>query len=548
LGLVGTYHQDSKVEFTLPYSGVEKLDSSVNPFEIGIQVIFTGPSGQVYTVPAFYDGDGAGGQEGNIWKVRFYADSTGEWSFRSASEASQLDGYVGSFVMQESTSCQTEDKGELQPLTCLGTLKHASGHYLRFADGEYWIKGGVDDPENFLGDAFGNWNAKKDAVDFLSSKGVNSIYVITNNIDGDNHDTWPWMGATPNEAKKNSKKFNVNKLQLWENFFTYAENKGLVLHIVLNDDSAWNGYDHDLYFKEMVARFGHHPGLIWNIGEEANEIYSNEMQVDLGVKLRALDPYKHAITVHRTDPWPFLGNSDFDLTSMQTISGALDFSSEEIRFQNDIVIAHREDSAGACWPIPVMIDELPGVDVVNDSTRKKMRSDVLYPIFFGGGNYEMHYRDAYGSGGNVTLQILAPMLEDMSRARQFVESLPFNEMKPCNERVSGGGEYCFGLEGSIYAVYLPQGGQVTVNLSGVSGDFNAFWYDPLTGTTSSAGSVGGGGNQTFDAPGNQDWVLKLENSHLVNQSTPGLSFASLDEAAGLFAFKSYFPTVMQCGG
>ncbi len=549
LGYLGSFQQGSKIEIVLSSEGPGNLSSSGNPFEIGVNVAFTGPAGQTLVVPAFFDGDGTGGQDGNVWKARFFAESPGEWTFHSESDVSPLDGLTGKFEVEAAAGCQAEASGGAQSLACLGTLQYAGGHYLRFKNGDYWIKGGVDDPENFLGDAFGSWNAKKEAVDFLSSKGVNSIYVITNNIDGDRNDTWPWLGDTPQEAKQNSNQFDVARLQLWEDFFTYAESKGVVLHIILNDDSAWDGYNHDLYFKEMVARFGHHPGLIWNLGEEANEIYTDQEQINLAKKLRSLDPYGHAITVHRVDPWPFLGNPNFDLTSLQPMNGALDFSNADIRDQNGVVITHREESAAACRPIPVMIDELPGVDSVNDATRSKMRSAVLYPIFFGGGSFELHYRDAYGPGGNVTIQDLAPMLEDMTRARQFIENLPFNEMRPCNARLSDKDQYCFGKEGDVYAVYLPQGGQVTIDLSGVGGNYDASWFDPRTGAASDAGSVGGGGSRSFTPPGGQDWVLLLDNPQMNGgQAGIGGGFPGLEDLAGQLTFKVYLPTAIQCGG
>lgn len=549
LGLIGSYQQDSKIEILLPLEGAANSGAEVNPFEIDIKVTFTGPAGQTYSVPAFFDGDGVGGQEGNIWKARFYADSLGEWSFTSSSEISQLAGFTGNFIVEASTGCHAQTNGEPQPLTCLGTLQYAGGYYLRFRNGDLWIKGGIDDPENFIGDAFGDWDAKKDAVDFLSSKGVNSIYVITNNIDGDRKDTWPWVGDTPQEAKQNSNKFNVAKLQEWEDFFTYVESKGIVLHLILNDDSAWNGYDHELYFKEMIARFGHHPGLIWNVGEEADEIYTDAEQVDLAKLLKSLDPYGHPVTVHRKSPWPFIGNPYFDLTSLQPINGAQDFTTADLRDQNRVVISHREQSASTCRPIPIMIDELPRVTRVDETTRFKMRAEVLYPIYFGGGNFELHYHDAYGQGGQVTIQQLAPMLEDMARARRFVESLPFNQMRPCNELVSGQGVFCYGSAGGVYVVYLSQGGPVSVNLSGAGANFDVSWFDPRTGASSSAGSVMGGGNRSFTAPSNQDWVLKLHNTQLeVSQPTIGGGFSSLIVLTSQTDFKNYLPALMQCGG
>ncbi len=52
-----------------------------NPFLIEAQVTFTGPTGQTFVVPAFYDGDGNGGMDGNVWKVRFAPDIPGTWTY-----------------------------------------------------------------------------------------------------------------------------------------------------------------------------------------------------------------------------------------------------------------------------------------------------------------------------------------------------------------------------------------------------------------------------------------------------------------------------------
>lgn len=543
LGMVGIFPQRSKVEINLRGPNSLELSGERNPFAVPVDVTFFGPDGRTYTIPAFFDGDGEGGQDGEIWKVRFRPDVAGRWRFASRSPEQLLDGYRGEFEVEAIADCQAPS------IACLGTLQYASGHYLRFGGGDYWIKGGVDDPENFLGDVFGSWQGKKEALDFLSSKGVNSIYVITNNIDGDRNDTWPWVGDTPEQAKANSDRFNNAKLQQWEDFFTYAENLGIVLHIILNDDSAWHGYNHDLYFREMVARFAHHPGLIWNIGEEANEIYSDQQQIAHAQKLRQLDAYDHPITVHRKSPWPFLNTPHFDLTSIQSGGGANDFSTTPLPDYNEVVIFHREESVRTCRAIPVMIDETPRVTRVDDAAQFKMRSQVLYPIFLGGGNYELHYRDAYGQDGTVTIEELTPMLEDMHRARQFVEALPFNEMSPCNELTSGQGRACFGRNGDVYAIYLPAGGSVSIDLRGTGGSFNVTWFNPRNGNSSNAGSVSGNGIRSFNAPDHQDWVLKIDNPQvqagqtIVTSLISGGSFVS-----ELAVFRFFLPMALQRPG
>src|SRR5688572_2712852 len=45
-------------------------DNNPNPFlDYRLQVKFTAPSGKKYAVPGFYDGDGQGGNSGNVWRV-----------------------------------------------------------------------------------------------------------------------------------------------------------------------------------------------------------------------------------------------------------------------------------------------------------------------------------------------------------------------------------------------------------------------------------------------------------------------------------------------
>jgi hypothetical protein len=71
----------SKIELT--FSGpLSKGRGEPNPFAIRFDVLFTGLDGKVSKVPGFYDGDGKGGLDGQVWKVRFAADRNGGWTYR----------------------------------------------------------------------------------------------------------------------------------------------------------------------------------------------------------------------------------------------------------------------------------------------------------------------------------------------------------------------------------------------------------------------------------------------------------------------------------
>ena len=107
------------------YEGV--LEGSVvheDPVQgLDVRVSFSGPSGRVKTVPAFWDG-------GATWRARFCPDEPGDWSARVTGEVADpaLSRWTASFVC---TSYQGDN-----PLYRHGTVNVASdGHYLAHADG-----------------------------------------------------------------------------------------------------------------------------------------------------------------------------------------------------------------------------------------------------------------------------------------------------------------------------------------------------------------------------------------------------------------------------
>jgi hypothetical protein len=203
-----------------------------------------------------------------------------------------------------------------------------------------------------------------------------------------------------------------------------------------------------------------------------------------------------------------------------------------------------------------MIDETPRVTAVNASTQSKMRTDVLYPVYLAGGNFELHYFDLYGEQGQVSIQDLGPMLDDMRRAREFLATLPFSDLSPCNDLLSGGsGSYCFGKAGSVFAIYAHKGGTIDVDLSVVAGVLSVEWFNPRTGIRSTAGSTTGGKTEMFTAPDMQDWVLVLSGGTAVNPPPTSSACKStfINEISGetspiiqRLGFEIFVPLISQC--
>ncbi len=492
----------SKIE--LSFEGPRSIGrGEPNPFAVSFDVVFTGPDGKSVKVPGFYDGDGKGGLDGNIWKVRFAADRNGSWTYRTESSHASLNRRSGRFQV-------TDPSPNAPAFYRLGRLEYVGERYLKFREGGYWIKAGADEPENILGKAFGDWEAKKREIDYLASQNINSIYVMTHNLEGDNNDVWPWLGLTAEEAKTNHDRFDIAKLEKWREFFEYVQSKGLVIHLVLEDDSAWKQYDQARYYREMVARFGYLPALIFNFNEEHNENYSLADALAYMKLLGELDPYKHPRAIHNVNlpVNDYIDSRHVELASIQT-------PPRRPASLNRIAVDWVEASlAKGKRPLVVSFDEgRPAED---------RRS--WWSVYLGGGIWE----SLVPVPGGFAEQ--SSVWRELAVARAFMESLPVHKMYPANHLVAEGEAFCLARPGEVYALYLPQGGRVTVQLT-PGNRYSAEWFDPRTGNRKPAATIGGG-RQSFTAPDELDWALRLARIEGSTDGEPAAMSAKLYSQRG----------------
>jgi hypothetical protein len=73
-----------------------------------------------------------------------------------------------------------------------------------------------------------------------------------------------------------------------------------------------------------------------------------------------------------------------------------------------------------------------------------------------------------------------PTWNELGGARRFMEALPFWEMQSHNDLVQSGQALCLAQPGRAYALYLPQGGRVTLELAAGSG-YTVSWWNPANG-------------------------------------------------------------------
>lgn len=268
-----------------------------------------------------------------------------------------LDGVTGTLTITASDKTAPD-------LRAKGRLEYVGERYRKWAgetDG-YFIKVGPDSPENLLGyadfdntidnggaggtkndlqntstyqDALGDtytwpgdglhrfaphvndWNAGDltwgtdqgkgiiGALNYLASKGMNSVSMLLNNVGGDGQEVYPFLTYN-NQAGPQTERlqYDISKLEQWELVMDYAEQKGFHLHFklmetenldLMEDNELW------LYYREMVARFGHHLAITWNLGEE-NDLDISDIQ-DRAIMLRKWNPWTGKHVVVHTFPF-----------------------------------------------------------------------------------------------------------------------------------------------------------------------------------------------------------------------------------------------------
>jgi len=550
-------------------------DATPNPFlDYRLSVTFA-RGDRRYIVAGYYAADGnaaqTGATAGNKWRVHFVPDEEGRWSyvasFRAGKEVAltdepaagrpvAFDGVRGSFFVGPTDKTGRDHRAK-------GLLRYVGKRYLQFAEtGEYFLKAGADSPENFLayadfdgtfdtggngrrGEASGGkflhryaphlrdfragdpaWRGGRGkgiigALNYLASKGMNSVYLITYNIDGgDGKDVWPWTG--PNERYR----FDCSKLDQWEIVFSHMDRLGLMMHVVTQEEENDQGLDggelggqRRLYYRELVSRFAHHLALAWNLGEENSNTAAQRKAFCRYIK--DLDPYDHPIVCHsfpgKYDEvyTPLLGYEYFDGPSLQTN----DTHNQTIKWVD------RSWRSGRPWV--VCLDEIgPAHTGVKpdqeDYWHDAVRQEHLWAnLMAGGAGVEWYFGYKFPDNDlDCENWRSRDHLWDLTRYALafFHDHLPFTEMRHHDELTSVPDDYCFAKPGQIYAIYLPCGGTTHLDLGDSGASFAVRWFNPRIGGPLRTGSVAvvkGPGAVSIGEPPNdpkKDWVALVRVS------------------------------------
>jgi len=577
-GELRTWHK-----VTVTFDGPQTSETAnPNPFTDYRLIVTFSQGAKRYVIPGYYtaDGDAANtsARAGNKWRVHFAPSEAGRWayqvSFRAGKHivasddpqagtgAGYMDGEKGSFLIEPTNKRGRDFRGK-------GLLQYVGKRYLRFAGtGEYFLKAGADAPENFLAykDFDGDFkndghkdNLVKDwaphikdwrpgdptwqdgkgkgmigAVNYLASKGMNVFSFLPMNIEGDDRNVFPYTSYDERF------RMDVSKLDQWEIVFEHGTKLGMYLHFKTQEnenqlllDKGDLGLQRKLYYRELIARFGHHLALNWNLGEEINKA-TTAQKAAWAEYFWTHDPYQHNIVIHNMgEPhYDLLGDASA-LTGFSLQTSKPDFSQVHRR-----VLDYIDRSVAAGKPWVVACDE-PGdathalITDAEDPTRDNPRKNALWGVFMAGGagiEWYFGYKHPHSDLTCQDYRTRDRMWDQSRHALEFFKQrkIPFWEMKNDDTLTRNPDDYCFVKEGELYLIYFKNAGELKLALS--SGALDYGWFNPRTGEGLDAllgsGRIQGNKPVTLKTPGKGDWLLCLKKT-----GTAPVAFKDLTEIA-----------------
>ncbi|MCD0460440.1 DUF5060 domain-containing protein [Roseiconus lacunae] len=387
------------------------------------------------------------------------------------------------------------------------------------------------------------------AIRYLSGKGCNVFSFLTYNAGGDGDNVWPFV------HRDDKMHYDCSKLDQWGIVFDYGTRQGMYLHFKMqeteNDDHTRGtgkqsfvpesldggnlGPQRRLYCRELIARFGHNLALNWNLGEENTQ--THDQQVAMIDYIAELDAYDHNIVIHTYPGWqdrvykPLLGdqsqltgvslqNSDLESTHAQTVKW-VEASAQAGR---PWVVAFDESGSAAHAQCPDL--GYKGFDGRDRNGKyaydeHKVRKQTLWGHLMGGGAGNEYYFGYQFDENDIVCEDWRSRDRSWDYCRHALSffrdnDIPFWEMKNADSLIGNTehdhSKYCFAKAGELYLVYLPEGGDQTLDLNDAKGRFRISWFNPRTGGELSQGDVtevSGGSAVSLGKPpadADQDWL------------------------------------------
>lgn len=481
-----------------------------NPFDytkIELQATFTSPSGQKSNFFGFYDGNGNGGQTGNVWKLRFMPDKVGTWKY-SYSWTDGTSGGSGSFSVVDTGlpgPLKVATDNSWYFMTSKGKPFDFRGydlHGVAKSTATRKILSEVSRVKNLLKTQVIDHGYNLTMLDGLTNRARQTNRVNTWK------DSW-WLNTT------DTKTFDISVWKAYEEILTLAKDNNVYIinfNGMIHHPDVYNVQDFKVFLRYWVARvapFYNYFG--WSPTWEWTDIWNASQVNQIMKQVQAWDPFSRLLTIHDCSKSDFTGWLDFSMRQaanppapMRNIFSANSRTAGQS--QGNCNTTGGVASAFLNKPIIGSEDIWENPNGANGQPRNRTEiRRVAWGIIMAG------VMPMY-SEWNIVISGSGKSEPDMRRMFDFFYSkTKYRQYKQLNSLVSNSSrQIASGKEGQEYLVYDENGGSITINLSKASGStFDVLWYNPTTGATQNGGKVTGGSSRTLNSPISGDTVLLL---------------------------------------
>jgi hypothetical protein len=515
-----------------------------NPFRDAALIgEFTSPSGKVLTVEGFHDG-------GDTWRLRFAPDEEGQWRYSLRGEKVDL--------LAQGQFCCVAPRGH-------GFIRiHPDNPYaFAYADGTPFFPMG-DTCYGLYDDSPIKVELRRKYLETRRSQRFNFVRMsIGHSYERARSDPafWAW-GGTPTHPDLD--RFNPAFFRGFDDLLRQMRQCGMNVELLLlnfyrlpfTDTKQWTAERERLWLRYVIARYGAFDNIfLWTLANEYETHPDGRYRLDrpgdvewantTARLVKQFDPYHHPVTVHPVISSSTKGTSPRDPYESPWQIGGFFGEGDEIDVLSHQTGQHGEgtmwDETLQCWigdsvelvasvhadrrfSKPVLNTENGYEYLRGQPTEKKQvhHTDKVrhsaWRIVCAGGYFAAGFHGTIGHS-DVWNRIDAPnrytfVVEDEGAAEQlgilhdFFASLPFWRMQPF-EGATPREAVAMAEPGRVYVVYLPQGGETTVDLSLASGRFAAQWLDPRTGAVTYDAVVQAGERRVWKSPLQGDAVLCL---------------------------------------
>jgi hypothetical protein len=458
-----------------------------NPFQEGALTGDFEPAGSApgAAIEGFCDST-----NGSIYRIRFMPSKAGPYTFHVRLKLGQESRtYSGEF---RATDQHRRGPLRVDPAYPWHFIWEGTGeHYFFNGTTAYWLMGWRDEP------------TIQYSIDRLARLKVNRMRVSLSGrtrcaygeavMNGARWNVYlsPWPARDASDLTHpgfDYPQFNVPYWQKFERMLRYARERDMIISLVLsmNDDPvhpAAGSEDERRFIRYAIARFGAFSNITWDLGDDLEGFRDDQWTHETGTAIVEWDPCHHLATSH---PMKTIhqdrGSSWFGFTSYQDwgrTQHALMLESRKLQEKAGRIIPQTNEEYG-------YEDHYPEWAAPGSDSAEVLRR-TAWDIYMAGAYQtagESARRgtnirpDTGGGWTNGRGDDTQTLFLGYGHIVDFFTSFEWWKTNPRDDLVDKG-NYCLAEPGKVYAIYLPHGGRVKVQLE--PGTYQARWFNAGSG-------------------------------------------------------------------